>query len=158
MPRAYARFTPSESAPELGRSAKSNMRKQILYLSVLIMVWLALRPALELPTIWSGIHGNSLEKTFQLSSALGVTASVIMWLTLAYAQLKTNGRIGVWLGIFSVLILCVQSSLMYLAVHGGKISMTGNRLIWYLVGTVGLFLVLSISSFSLGFTHKTISN
>lgn len=86
-----------------------------------------------------------------LGNVIGSAIAVLLYFGLAYAQWKKGGKWGFAIGLFAILILVVQSALMYLALHSGRLEPTASvvaRFVIFSVVGAGTLAVTSIFSYS----------
>lgn len=132
-------------------------RRHVLLVSAVILCAFAIRSAIGIPAALATASG-SLADPALLGGVIGVLMGPILWFGLAYAQWKTSGRWGLGIGFFVLVTLAIQSFLLYLAVHSGRVPWTAIVLVRYSTMSFLPIIVEAISSFYLYATRDRKSN
>jgi hypothetical protein len=103
------------------------------------------------PAVIGVLNSGTQLLPIQIGSAVGAILGVLIPLALAYAQLKTDGRIGPGVTVYAALFLTMQMVLMYFFITQGRGSLSLNKVmlkfIFLSLAPLGLLAVCGIVSY-----------
>lgn len=118
-----------------------------LLVSVAILCVFGVRSLIGLPSAFVVHDHGTLTQSAYVGGVIGALTGIFVCFALAYGQWRSGGRWGLGIGIFALVLVAMQSFLMFLAVGSGRVALDAAVVAKFVIFTVAGGLGLAVSSF-----------
>jgi hypothetical protein len=118
-----------------------------LVVSVAILCVFGIRSLIGLPMAFVVHDYGEFTQSAHIGGVIGALTGIFLCFALAYGHWRSRGRWGLGIGIFAVVLVIMQSFLMYLAVSSGRVALDTTAIAKFIFFTLVGGLGLAVSSF-----------